>query len=278
MRIVSLLPSATDIVTALGAGGELVGVSHSCGDAGSGLPVLTSTRVDRTASSADIDAQVKTSAAPLYNLDIELLERLAPDVVVSQSLCDVCAVSSGDVEVAVQSIASRPQLVNLSPFSLDDIPQGFHDVGRAIGRDREARMLQARWDSALAGLRDRCLGPRALRVAFLDWLDPPFAAGHWIPDLITLLGCVSVLAKAGEPSRQITWADVREARADVVVAACCGFSADRAGQDPVPDDLMVHRLDGYEQFSRPSPRLLESAERLAALLHQVAPAEGRAAG
>ena len=266
MRIVSLLPSATDIVAALGAADELVGVSHSCGSAWAGLPVLTSTRIDRLADSADIDRQVRSADGPLYDLDIELLERLAPDVVVSQSLCDVCAVSSGDVEEAVAAIASQPTLVNLSPFGLADVPQGFNDVGQAIRRPGAARALTARWYQTLERLRGRCRQAPALRVVFLDWLDPPFAAGHWIPDLIELLGAVSVLAEPGEASRPVSWDEVRSARADVVVAACCGFSSERAHRDPVPPDIHVRCLDGYELFSRPGPRLLDSAEQLATLL------------
>src|SRR6056297_3523327 len=125
MRIVSLLPSATDIVTALGAGSELVGVSHSCGPEWAHLPVLTATVIDTGASATEIDRQVKEAGGALYHLDVALLEKLAPDVVVSQSLCDVCAVASGDVEEAVKTVSSRPVLVNLEPFRLDDVPKGF---------------------------------------------------------------------------------------------------------------------------------------------------------
>ena len=150
MRIVTLLPSATDMVVALGASADLVGVSHSCGANWSHLPALTSTIVDTSASAAAIDAQVKQAAAPLYHLDIKLLEVLAPDVIVSQSLCDVCAVASGDVEAAVAGLSSRPLLVNLAPFRLDDVPQGFVDIGEAIGRPTETAALADRWATSLA--------------------------------------------------------------------------------------------------------------------------------
>lgn len=267
MRIVSLLPSATDIVVALGAAESLVGVSHSCGAAWSHLPSLTSTRINTKASSVEIDAQVKSAAEPLYDLDIERLEQLAPDVVVSQSLCDVCAVASGDVEEAVRSLSSQPTLVNLAPFGLADIPQGFEDVGDALNLVQPTERLVADWHAQLAQYVHR-YSERAPRVAFLDWLDPPFAAGHWIPDILQLLGCISTLAQPGEPSHEVTWDKIVESQPDLVIAACCGFSADRAAQDPIPASLSVHLLDGYENFSRPSPRLLQSLPLLDALLSQ----------
>ncbi len=267
MRIVSLLPSATDIVVALGAADSLVGVSHSCGADWSHLPALTSTRIDTKAASAEIDAQVKTAAEPLYDLDIERLEQLAPDVVVSQSLCDVCAVASGDVEEAVKKLSSRPDLVNLAPFGLADIPQGFEDVGQALNLAPAARKLVADWEAQLASYAGR-YAQQSPRIAFLDWLDPPFAAGHWIPDILELLGCVSTLAQPGEPSHEVTWAKVAESQPELVIAACCGFSQERATQDPTPQGLAVHLLDGYENFSRPSPRLLDSLPLLDALLTQ----------
>jgi iron complex transport system substrate-binding protein len=266
MRIVSLLPSATDIVVALGAQEELVGVSHSCGSQWSGLPRLTSTRIDVTSASSAIDTQVKTSNEPLYDLDIEMLERLSPDVIVSQSLYDVCAVPSGDVEKAVAQLSSRPHLVNLSPFRLADIPDGIEDVGAAINRCETASSVVANWNETLLGLRRQTTSSH--KVAFLDWLEPPFAAGHWIPDLIEVIGYESALARPGEPSYEISWNDVRAAEPDIVIAACCGFTAARASQDEAPADLDIHILNGYEYFSRPGPNLLQSAQILAKLVEQ----------
>lgn len=268
MRIVTLLPSATDMVVALGASADLVGVSHSCGANWSHLPALTSTIVDTSASAAAIDAQVKQAAAPLYHLDIKLLEVLAPDVIVSQSLCDVCAVASGDVEAAVAGLSSRPLLVNLAPFRLDDVPQGFVDIGEAIGRPTETAALADRWATSLAQYRQ--VASKRLnrpRIAFLDWIDPSFAAGHWIPDMLDLLGCESVLAQPGEPSHEVDWDRVRTAAPDAIFAASCGQTAGRAEADTIPADLTVTLLDGYEHFSRPSPALLESFAVLEQALH-----------
>ncbi len=269
MRIVTLLPSATDIVAALGAGADLVGVSHSCGPDWTHLPALTRTSVDTGASAATIDAQVKQAAAPLYQLDIDLLAQLAPDVVVSQSLCDVCAVASGDVEAAIAALPSRPVLVNLAPFRLEDVPQGIRDVAAAIGREAEAATLLATWDATLA--RFQALGAnrkQRAQVAFLDWLDPPFAAGHWLPDMIRLLGCDSALAQPGEPSHEVTWEAVRAARPDIVLAAACGQTAGRANADAAHADLPVILLDGDVHFSRPSPALLESLAVLERVLEE----------
>ena len=275
MRIVSLLPSATDIIVSLGAENELVGVSHSCSPAYSHLPTLTSTRVDTLASSDEIDHQVKSAAGPLYDLDVELLEALSPDVVVSQSLCDVCAVSSGDVESAVQEISSKPVLVNLTPHDLSDIPTGFRDVGEQINRRSQAAALTQVWNRYLNGVEGRFARKSPLRLSFLDWLSPPYASGHWIPELIEHLGCISALAESGEPSFEVTWDEIRNSESDLIIGACCGFSLERAHQDWIPEDINIHLLDGYENFSRPSPKLLESTQKLIALIENflVAPCE-----
>ncbi len=261
MRIVSLLPSATDIVVALGAGDELAGVSHSCSGDWDHLPKLTSTWIATGASAAEIDLQVKTASQPLYRLDIDTLERLAPDVVISQSLCDVCAVPSNDVREAVVTLPSKPNLVDLSPNRLVDVPLCFDQVGAAIGRQPDARALRERWDATLDGYRGRH-NSCGLRVAFLDWLDPPFVAGHWMPDMVELLGSTNLLGKAGEPSFETSWEAIASARPDLVVAACCGFDEVRAQTDQLPIDCPIVHLDGHLHFSRPSPALLPSLAML----------------
>ena len=255
---------------ALGAGDLLVGVSHSCDGDWGHLPVLTSTLIDKNALADDIDAQVKNSFEPLYELDIARLEALAPDIVISQDLCDVCAVPSGDVDDALKSLPTAPELVTLAPFRLADIPKCFEQVGQVIGQPAAAKNLQQRWAEALMA----CCGRFAAdnyRIAFLDWLDPPFAAGHWVPDIISWLGCTSALVQSGAPSQKVAWGSVRDCGADFIVAGCCGQSVEtaKAAIGNLPADLDIHILDGAKHFSRPSPTIMESvgyfADTIAAL-------------
>ncbi|MEL7190700.1 MAG: ABC transporter substrate-binding protein [Pseudomonadota bacterium] len=261
MRVVSLLPSATDIAVALGAKDHLIGVSHSCTGDWDHLPKLTSTWIDTSASAAEIDRQVATATRPLYQLDIDTLERLAPDVVISQSLCDVCAVPSGDVREGVLGLSSRPKLVDLSPFCLADVPVCFSQVGKAIGKAKEADTLTEQWHQTLVE-HQGVHAKSGLRVAFLDWLDPPFISGHWVPEMVELLGLTNVLGKAGEPSFKVSWEEVEAAKPDLIIAAACGFDTSRTQSDPIPLNVPVIHLDGHLHFSRPSPALLPSLQML----------------
>ena len=207
-RVVSLLPSATDIMTALGADDLLVGVSHSCDGDRAHLPVLTSTLIDKNAPASDIDAQVKNSTVPLYELDIARLEALAPDIVISQDLCDVCAVPSGDVDDALKSLPTAPELVTLHRFALPIFRCVSSRSDRSSARWRRPKACKhvgPRPDGV-----SRMFSEHDYRIAFLDWLDPPFAAGHWVPDIISWIGCTSVLAQSGEPSHEISWSKVRD--------------------------------------------------------------------
>ena len=294
MRVVSLLHSATEIVVALGARDKLVGVSHSCGAQWAHLPRLTHTHIDIAAPSAVIDAQVKSSRDALYELDAAQLIALAPDVVITQELCDVCAVASRDVEAALAACASPPVLVTLTPERLADIPQGFADVAMALNMPEQGYNLIAHWETTLAQYANR-FAAMPLRIGFLDWLCPPFAAGHWIPDMIEHLGCVSVLATRGEPSYETDWKTINAAQPDLVLAACCGYDVARTqidaeslaqsplqppSQSPLQPPLQpssqsplearsefltcpLHILDGVDLFSCPSPRLLDSLALLA---------------
>ncbi len=265
MRIVSLLPSATDIVVALGAADEVVGVSHSCGPEWSHVPRLTRTWIDTQRGSAEIDAQVRGATRPLYELNIEQLEALAPDVIVSQSLCKVCAIPAGDVEAAIRALPTRPDVVDLSPSRLDDVPLDFAIVAEALERKEAGRALQHAWRSCFDRYHLR-YESAALSIAFLDWLDPAFAAGHWVPDMIEWLGAKSVLARPGEPSYETTWKEVVAAKPDLVVAACCGYDQSRAAQESTDSPCEIVFLDGYRHFNRPSPMLMESVELLDAVV------------
>ncbi len=257
MRIVSLLPSATDIVVALGAGAELVGVSHSCSGEWAHLPRLTSTWIDKHAAAADIDEAVRTANRPLYALDIAMLETLAPDVIISQSLCDVCAVPSGDVLGAVGQLSSRPVLVDLAPHTLGDVPLCFDQVGDAINRAAAAKQLKHDWDALFADFAGRFTAYE-LTALFLDWLDPPFVAGHWIPEMLAHVGMAPLLGRAGKPSFRSDWDTIAAARPDLVIVAACGLDEERAKADGVPVDCPVIFLDGHLHFSRPGPALMPS--------------------
>lgn len=286
MRIVSLLPSATEIVCDLGLGDDLVGVTHECDHPPfvAGLPKVTRTLIPHDAGSRDIDALVrerlKTQRA-LYTLDLPTLERLAPDLIVTQALCDVCAVAEAEVTAAACSLPGRPRVINLEPVSLEDVLDTLRAVGRAAGvADRGEAVvsdLRRRIDATAA--RTERVADRP-RVVLLEWLDPPFSCGHWSPELVWLAGGDEVIGRAGRPSRTLAWEEVVAARPDVLVVACCGFSLERTLVDvpgltarPGWADLpavragRVYVTDGNAYFSRPGPRLVDSLEILAHALH-----------
>ncbi len=287
MKIVSLLPSATEIVCALGLGDQLVGVSHEC-DFPAGvrrLPKVTRTVIDKQLGSDSIDRQVRhhlQEQAALYSLDTSLLDVLQPDLIVSQALCDVCAVSAAEVEDVAAHLSSRPLVVNLEPVCLDDLFQIIDQLARITGRVSNGRRLCRHLRQRLLAVeaRIRCAGSYRPRVAFLEWLMPPFNGGHWTPELIGLAGGIDVFDGAGQASRAMTWDDVAAADPELMFVACCGYSAERAMQDlrklradgRLPDSLLRHRLqvlmaDGNHYFNRPGPRLIDSLEILAHALH-----------
>ncbi len=285
MRVVSLLPSATEMVHFAGAADWLVGVTHEC-DHPPGverLPKLTSSRIDPTLSGAEIDAEVNrlvTDDESIYALDVDLLESLEPDLVITQGLCDVCAVSTSLVEEAVEGLGSRPELLVLNPTSLEDVLGDSVRIGEALGRGREARenvaLLRNRFDEvekAVAGL------PRP-RVGCIEWLDPPFSAGHWVPEMVRLAGGRELFAGPGERSVRLDWETVFEAAPEVLVLMPCGFDAARAAEEaealpalpgwsdlPAVRDGRVWAVDANSFFSRPAPRLVEGVEILARILH-----------
>ena len=282
-RIVSLLPSATEVVCALGLADRLVGVTHECDwpPRVRGLPAVTRTLIPHDATSAEIDALVRErleTEAALYTLDDEVLAALRPDLIVTQALCDVCAVAEAEVTAAARRLPGAPRVVNLEPMTWSATIDSVRTVGRAAGVDAEpvARALGARVEAVRRSVAGR---PRP-RVAVLEWLDPPFSAGHWTPELVGVAGGVEVLGRAGELSRTLDWAEVVAARPEVVVVACCGFEVGRALDDvgvfeavpgwetvPAARDGRVFVVDGSGLFARPGPRLVEGAGLLAHLFH-----------
>jgi iron complex transport system substrate-binding protein len=287
-RIVSLLPSATEIVCALGAGAELVGISHECDFPASvgDRPVLTRSRVDIHASSRAIDDAVRaviTDALSIYTVDDETLGALAPDVIVTQDLCEVCAVSLDDVRAAVARLASRDdiRIVSLRPTRLDDVLGDVERVAEALGvpeRGREVRAeLSARIQSIAARATTVASRPR---VVSLEWIDPLMLGGTWMPELIELAGGIAVGASAGKPAPTIDVRTLRELRPEVVVIKPCGFSLERTLQERdilersvvqgtagLSPPRRMYVTDGNAFFNRPGPRLVESLEIMAACVH-----------
>ena len=288
MRVVSLLPSATEMVCALGCGDQLVGVSHSCHfpEFVSTLPAMTSTRVPVEADSRSIDNVVREhlgSHAALYDLDVARMAQAAPDIIVSQTLCDVCAVATGDVMEAVQSLPSKPVLVDLQPSTLEDVYSDCLRVGEHLGVTATAETLVHRLrarESSVAARTATLPNAQRPRVVFLEWLNPPFNAGHWNPRLVELAGGIDMLGAPGQASTTLEWDEIVAVEPEVVFVACCGFPIERALEDlkaisctPVWRELpavkqgRVYVADGNAYFSCPGPRLLDALEMLAHALH-----------
>ncbi len=279
-RIVSLLPSATEIVYALGLGDRLVGVTHECDyppQARAKLR-LTASALPPAASSAEIDRHVRASlhaGSSLYSLDADALERLAPDLIITQELCDVCAVSYDVVARATKRLRGDPRLISLEPGSLEDVFANIATVAELTGTGTAATELLERLRTRVAALRARAaaLTGERKRVLVLEWPDPPFCGGHWTPGLIELAGGESVLGNAGVNSTVVTWEQIAAADPDIVIVAPCGYSLPVALQaarelraEPAWTALRAVRdgsayaLDGNAYVNRPGPRLVDTAE------------------
>jgi iron complex transport system substrate-binding protein len=285
VRIVSLLPSATEILFGIGAGSDVVGVTHECDfpDAVRALPKLTSSALESDGSSADIDRHVRRNlhaGSSLYHLDSASLERLAPDLIVTQELCDVCAVSYATVDRAAKRLRGDPRLVSLEPSSLDDVFATIRFLGELTGRDSGARILIDGLQKRVDRLRRRSdrfdARPRTL---ILEWTDPPMGAGHWSPGLVELAGGVPVLARPGADSQPLAWNAIAAADPDVVIVGPCGFDLARtrhaiAELDSIAEwtalrayrSKQIFAIDGNAYLNRPGPRLVDTAEILARMI------------
>ncbi len=279
MRIVSLLPSATEILFAIGAGDELVGVTHECDYPAEALalPKLTASSALQASASAEIDRHVRAAVhagSSLYNLDSALLASLEPDLIVTQELCAVCAVSYEIVDAASKRLTSDARVVSLEPASLRDVFATISFLGEITAHELGARELVAALASRVAALKSRN-AQRQERppTLVLEWTDPPMSAGHWIPELIELAGGAPLLANPGVNSRRLEWSAIAEADPRAVIVAPCGFDLDKTrraiGQlDAVETwrSLAARRsgrvlaLDGNAYLSRPGPRLVDAAE------------------
>jgi iron complex transport system substrate-binding protein len=287
MRIVSLLPSATEIVCGLGLADALVGITHACDYPPeiAGKAIVTRPRLaTRSMSSAEIDAAVRQAQQEGrggYELDADLLARLAPDLILTQGLCDVCAVPHGVVQDLVPELPSKPKVLSLNPARLADLLSDVKTVGDFTGHQAEARALI----TALRTRLDRvalktAAAERVPRVFCLEWLDPPWTAGHWVPDQVGLAGGQEVLGQAGLPSRRTDWAEVAAAEPEVVVLMPCGFDLEQTCREaartvwpsewqtlPAVQQGQVWAVDASAYFNRPGPRLFDGLEILAELLH-----------
>jgi iron complex transport system substrate-binding protein len=232
MRIVSLVPNGTEILFAVGAGDLVVGVSHECDYPAEARtrPILTGSALAPGMTAAEVDAAVSSqvgSGLSLYTLDEARIAELDPDVIVTQQLCPVCAVSTEQVGDAVRPLPRCPELVSLDPQTIGEVFADIRRVGEVTGRTAEAGALLADLDRRLAAVRARVAGRPRPRVLALEWLDPPFAGGHWVPEMIDLAGGLDVIGVAGGHSARLTWGEVAAADPDVIVAMPCGF--DEAG-------------------------------------------------
>jgi iron complex transport system substrate-binding protein len=280
MRIVSLVPSATEMLFALGLGPDLIAVTHECDypPAALELPKITRDVLPAGLSSAEIDAAVKErtlAGESIYELDTEALHELGPDLIVTQALCSVCAVSYDDVRAVAEEIDTHPQVISLDP----------HTIGEVLGDARTLADATERKDAAVELIRDAAAridrvrlavrGVRRPRVAALEWLDPPYAAGHWTPQLIEYAGGEDVLGFSGEPSEQRSWEEIRAVHPDIVVVMPCGYDAEIAHREAEMhrDQLAaigageVVAVDAAAYFSRPGPRIIDGLELLAHILH-----------
>ena len=280
MRIVSLVPSATEMLFALGLGSELVAVTHECDypPAAGELPKITRDVLPTGLSSAEIDAAVRErtlAGQSIYELDDELLRELRPDLIVTQALCSVCAVSYDDVRAVAEEIESHPQVIALDPHTLGEVLGDAGTLAQATGRKDAAVELVQEAARRIDAVRLAVRGARRPRVAALEWLDPPFAAGHWVPQLIDYAAGEDVLGFTGERSEERSWQELEASAPDIVVVMPCGFDAETAYREAEMhrDQLLalgageIVAVDAASYFSRPGPRIVDGLELLAHILH-----------
>jgi iron complex transport system substrate-binding protein len=286
MRVVSLLPSATETLFALGLGDSVVGVTHECDfpQEAAKKPALIRPRVDPTAQPAELDRQVTElvqRGESIYAVDAELLKSLLPDLIVTQDLCHVCAASPDDLATALARLPKRPRVLSLTPHSLADAWDDIRRVGDATGRRREAQALAITLEQRVAAMEMKVARaasrPRAL---CLEWLDPFYVGGHWVPEMVKKAGGDDVLGRAGEPSFRVTAEQIADSRPDVIVVMPCGYNLARATEElratrlpdawsalPAIRDKRIFAVDANSYFSRPGPRLADGIAILARILH-----------
>ncbi len=281
-RVVSLVPSCTEIVCALGCRDQLVGRSHACDFPENvlSLPVCSSTRLAATVSSAAINDQVKSAAAPLYEINAAQLAALRPDLILTQSQCDVCAPSPADIEKAISQIVPPPRIIATNPAHLADLWKDIAIVAEALGAATQGReLLSVLKNRVVDVLQKTCGLTRRPTVACLEWLEPLMAAGNWMPELVDFAGGTNVFGVAGQHSPWLAWPDLAAKNPDVIILMPCGFSLERTRLEALaladhPEwrklravkSHQVYSTDGSAYFNRPGPRLVESLEILSEIL------------
>ncbi|HXZ12815.1 MAG TPA: cobalamin-binding protein [Candidatus Sulfotelmatobacter sp.] len=286
MKICSLLPSATEILYALHLGDSVTGVTHECDfpPEAARKPVLIRPRVDPKAPLAELDRQVTELVAreeSIYAVDAELLARLAPDLIVTQDLCHVCAASPEDLASALTRLEKQPCVLSLPPHSLADVWNDIRRVGEATHTSQTAETLAARLAQRVKKIEELAQKiPERPRVLCLEWLDPFYVGGHWVPEMVAKAGGEDVLGRAGKPSFRVTEEEIRGCAPEVIIVMQCGFAAERNARDfraeglaerwaglPAVRDRQVYSVDANGYFSRPGPRLADGVELLAHILH-----------
>lgn len=279
VRIVSLLPSTTEILFALGVGDQVVGVTFECDYPPQARQrrIVSTTALPAGLAPAEIDRLVTGRMAAgedLYHLDRGALAELDADLVVTQDLCAVCAVDVGNVRDALDFLSCRAEVLTIDPYDLAEVLESIRTLGRATGTERRASELVVSLRTRLDAVRARVAGRPPAPALVLEWTDPPFAPGHWVPDMVSAAGGVSVLGRAGQRSFRTSWQAAIDAAPQVVVVAPCGFDLDRssrlaegvaAGQRP--PGVPVWAVDANASFARPGPRLVDGVEALAAIFH-----------
>ena len=277
MRIVSFLPAGTEIVSALGAGSELLGRSHECDYPAevAALPVVSRPalrlegmrpeEVDRAV------AERLKSGESLYEVDEVLLRELSPEIILTQDLCQVCAPSGNELSRALRDLPGEPRVLRLTPQNLEQIYENILEVGEAIGRPDAAASLVASNRARIERVAAAVAGARKRRVAFLEWIDPVFSGGHWVPEMIGLAGGKDPLGKSGTDSERVSWDQMLASDPEVMIVAPCGYrlaeAAELARTLPSVSNAMVYAVDANAYFARPGPRVAEGVELLAHLFH-----------
>ena len=284
MRIISLVPAGTDILFALGLGSDVVGVSHEC-DRPAGMappPRLTRSLIETgRLSSAEIDAAIAgqmAAGASIYEIDAGQLAALRPDLILTQGLCDVCALPARAVQHVLGQLSPRPAIVSLDARSVDGILDSMRDIGEQTGRERQARDLIEQLHARLERVATAVAGRPRVPVVCLEWLDPPYACGHWIPEMVERAGGTDLLGRPGIPSVPIPWVDIERAQPPLVIAMPCGYDLPEAVRDlervaartpwrHAIGDASVYVAAGGGYFTRPGPRLVTGIEVLASVFH-----------